>query len=303
MWKTILALLVTIIVIPFIAFRFDDPLTLLQRSVMVKLVIVYGSAAALCFLVSSFSKNYSQVDKLWSTIPILYAWIVAVDSGFETRILIMAILVSLWGIRLTFNFSRRGGYSWKFWSGEEDYRWAVLRNKPELAAGWKWMLFNLFFISFYQMGLILLMTIPAVRSLEGAEVSWIDILLAALILFFIVIETIADQQQWNFHKKKREFQQAGKDLPPEFARGFTHKGLWGIVRHPNYAAEQAIWIVFYFFSVVASGQWINWSVMGAILLVLLFWGSSNFSESISAGKYPEYGDYKKRVPRFIPLLK
>ncbi|MCK4748806.1 MAG: DUF1295 domain-containing protein, partial [Bacteroidales bacterium] len=94
----------------------------------------------------------------------------------------------------------------------------------------------------------------------------------------------------------------GGELPEAYAKGFVHKGLWGIVRHPNYAAEQAIWIGFYFFSVAATGQWINWSVMGAILLVLLFWGSSNLSESISSGKYPEYETYKKRVPRFIPFL-
>jgi steroid 5-alpha reductase family enzyme len=73
------------------------------------------------------------------------------------------------------------------------------------------------------------------------------------------------------------------------------------MRHPNYSAEQAIWIVFYFFSVAATGEWLNWSIMGAILLVLLFWGSSTFSESISAGKYPEYSDYQRQVPRFIPF--
>ncbi len=71
----------------------------------------------------------------------------------------MAVLVSIWGIRLSYNFSRRGGYSIRFWTGEEDYRWAVLRAKPEFAAKWKWILFNLLFISLYQMGLILLMTL------------------------------------------------------------------------------------------------------------------------------------------------
>jgi steroid 5-alpha reductase family enzyme len=130
-----------------------------------------------------------------------------------------------------------------------------------------------------------------------------DGLLAVLILLFIVIETVADQQQWDYHKKKRKLKDAGGSLPEEYRKGFIHTGLWGIVRHPNYASEQAIWILFYFFSVSASGQWLNWSVMGAILLVLLFWGSSNFSESISAGKYPAYRDYAKSVPRFIPLFK
>lgn len=302
MWKTILALLLTIIVIPILAFRMDEPLSVLQHAVLTKLVIVYLLAALLCFVVSSLSRNYSQVDKLWSLIPIPYVWIVAVESGFEGRLLLMALLVSAWGLRLSYNFSRRGGYSIRFWTGEEDYRWAVLRSKPELSAGWKWMLFNLFFISLYQMGLILLITLPALRSMEGSALGWADGLLALLLLFFLVTETIADQQQWNFHKQKRKIRAEGGELPEPYRKGFVDHGLWGLVRHPNYASEIAIWIVFYFFSVTATGNWLNWSVIGAILLVLLFWGSSNFSESISSGKYPGYAAYKERVPRFIPFL-
>ena len=70
------------------------------------------------------------------------------------------------------------------------------------------------------------------------------------------------------------------------------------MRHPNYMAEQAIWIVFYFFSVTATGYWINWTIKGGLLLVLLFKGSSDFSESISEEKYPEYNKYMLTVGRF-----
>jgi len=303
MWKTVLALLVTIVVIPFVAFRFDDALTALQTATLSKLVLIYLVAALACFLVSTLARNYSQVDKLWSTIPIAYVWIVAIDSGFEARIVLMAVLVSFWGLRLTYNFSLKGGYSWRFWTGEEDYRWAVLQAKPEFAAPWKWVLFNLFFISLYQMGLILLMTLPAVRSMEGRTLGWADGLLALLLVLLVVVELVADRQQWNYQKEKRRLKESGEPLPEEYRKGFAHKGLWGLARHPNYAAEQGIWMVFYFFSVAATGQWINWSVMGAILLVLLFWGSSNFSESISKGKYPDYQDYQERVPRFVPFTK
>jgi len=301
MWKTALALLVTIIVIPFLAFTLDEPLTGLQHGILIKLLIVYLAAALLCFVVSSISGNYSQVDKLWSVIPIVYVWMVTVQAGFEARLVLMALLVTAWGLRLSYNFSRRGGYSWKFWTGTEDYRWAVVRAKPEFAIKWRWIAFNLFFISLYQMGLILLFTLPAVRSLEGLPLGWADYLLAALIIFLIVVETIADQQQWNYHKEKKKAKATGGELPNKYKEGFVQTGLWGLVRHPNYSAEQAIWIVFYFFSVTATGVWINWSVMGGILLVLLFWGSSNLSESISKGKYPNYAEYMKRVPRFIPF--
>lgn len=303
MWKTVLALILTIIVIPILAFTMDASVTVFQKEILHNLFIVYLAAALLCFVVSTLSRNYSQVDKLWSLIPLVYVWMVAVHSGFEARLVLMALLVTAWGLRLTYNFSRRGGYSWKFWTGTEDYRWAVLQAKPEFAARWKWTLFNLFFISLYQMGLILLFTLPAVRSMDGLPLGWPDYLLAALVIFIIVIETIADQQQWNFHKEKKKALEAGGEIPEKYKKGFVHTGLWGIMRHPNYAAEQAMWIVFYFFSVAAAGIWINWSVMGAILLVLLFLGSSNFSESISAAKYPEYEAYKKSVPRFIPFTR
>jgi steroid 5-alpha reductase family enzyme len=66
MWKTILALLLTIIVIPFLAFRMDEALSILQHAVLTKLLIIYLVAALLCFVVSTISRNYSQVDKLWS---------------------------------------------------------------------------------------------------------------------------------------------------------------------------------------------------------------------------------------------
>lgn len=301
MWKTILALLITIVVIPVLAFSFDEIPSFFQLEILHNLLWVYLAAALLCFVVSTLSKNYSQVDKLWSLIPLAYVWITAVKSGMEPRIVLMALVVTVWGLRLTYNFSRRGGYSIRFWTGEEDYRWAVLRARPELSAKWRWMLFNLLFVSLYQMGLILLMTLPAVRSVDGLPLAWVDYLLGALILGLVVIETIADQQQWNYHKEKHKAKEAGNDVPEKYKKGFVHSGLWGKVRHPNYAAEQAVWIVFYFFSVSATGNWLNWSVIGAILLVLLFWGSSNFSESISLGKYPDYEEYRKKVPRFFPF--
>jgi steroid 5-alpha reductase family enzyme len=89
----------------------------------------------------------------------------------------------------------------------------------------------------------------------------------------------------------------------EYSHGFVRSGLWSLVRHPNYAMEQAIWIVFYGFSVIATGEWVNWSMAGCVLLVILFKGSSDFSESISEAKYPEYKEYQKTVPRFIPFTK
>ena len=72
MWKTILALLVTLVVIPFIAFRYDDPLSTSQSAILIILATVYLPVALLCFVISMITGNHSQVDKLWSLIPIAY---------------------------------------------------------------------------------------------------------------------------------------------------------------------------------------------------------------------------------------
>jgi len=42
--------------------------------------------------------------------------------------MLMSAMISLWGVRLTHNFARKGGYK----RGEEDYRWAVLREKKKI---------------------------------------------------------------------------------------------------------------------------------------------------------------------------
>jgi steroid 5-alpha reductase family enzyme len=80
-------------------------------------------------------------------------------------------------------------------------------------------------------------------------------------------------------------------------------GLWKYVRHPNFAAEQAIWVSFYFFGVSASAHWLNWTAAGPILLILLFVGSSEMTEGISMKKYPYYIIYKQSIPKFIPKMK
>lgn len=304
MLKTIVLLILVLIVLPIVAINFDSPPTDLQYYLIQKSSWILIGTIVLCFTVSELTQNCSQVDKLWSLIPLVYAWTFAYLSGWDARTVLMAVLVTIWGLRLTYNFSRRGGYSWKFWGGEEDYRWNVLRANPVLKGRVRWTLFNLFFISAYQLTLIWLFTLPLVASTTANQVplTWIDFVLAGIILALIAIETIADQQQWNYQNEKYALKALNVNLEGEYADGFVKRGLWAKVRHPNYAAEQSIWVVMYAFSIVASGRWVNWSMAGCILLLLLFQGSADFSEKISAEKYPKYNDYIKNVPRFLPKL-
>jgi len=304
MLRTILFLIASLIALPFAAYQWDQPLSPEQSHTLSLLFRIMLGVALVCFLVSELTGNCSQVDKLWSIIPVVYVWVVAHAAEWSPRLVLMAVLATVWAARLTFNFGRRGGYSLLPWRGEEDYRWAVLRQNPLLKGRFRWGLFNLFFISLYQNTLILLFTLPTIVAWQSTDQSLnaTDLVPAALFLLFLCLETIADQQQYDFQTEKYRRKNAGEPLTGDYLLGFRTSGLWGRVRHPNYTAEQAIWLSFYLFSALATGRWLNWSLAGAILLVLLFLGSSDFSEKISAGKYPGYSEYQRRVPRFLPKI-
>jgi len=303
MVKTIFLLLITIIILPIVAINFDAPLTTIQWAMVSQTFWVMIVIALLCFVVSELTGNCSQTDKLWSITPILYTWHIAALSDWNARVVLMAILATIWGVRLTYNFGRRGAYQWKFWEGHEDYRWEIMRKKSFLQNKWVFTLFNLMFISLYQHALIWLFTLPIVVAFEPSQgISIFDIVLAIVFVGFVTIETIADQQQWNFQNEKHRRIKAGEPLGEVYSKGFTHTGLWAKVRHPNYASEQSIWVVFYLFTIVATGRWLNWSMAGSLLLILLFQGSADFSEGISEEKYPDYKDYIKKTPRFLPKI-
>ena len=301
--STAILLIVTLLVVPIFSYFFGTALGPLELEALYTVIKITGVVAVLCFVVGELTNNNSQVDKLWSIVPIIYVWVVADYGDYAPRLVVMAVLATLWGIRLTANFAMKGAYKLKFWTGDEDYRWEILRQKPEFQPKWKWTLFNLFFISGYQNVLILLFTLPTIVALQHTEVPLgvFDFTVAGLMFLFIVYEMVADIQHWNYQSAKWAKKSAGETLTGDYKKGFLDKGLWAYSRHPNYFAEQSIWICFYFFSVAASGEWLNWSAAGALLLVVLFQGSSNFSEEISAAKYPEYAEYQKRVPRFIPI--
>ena len=304
MLGTILLLIFTVVVVPITSFYFGTPLTDLQNDILFNhLLYIVAAVITYCFVVGELSKNNSQVDKLWSIVPIIYVWDMTYLADWNQRMVLMSILVTIWAVRLTYNFARRGAYTWKFWAGEEDYRWEVLRKRPGFNKPFIWMLFNLFFICSYQNILIFLFTIPILTAVgDNSPLNWIDYLLSFLFVLFVLLEFVADNQQYVFQTEKHRRMKAGEALG-DYEKGFIDTGLWGIVRHPNYAMDQAIWLVFYFFSVNVTGEWLNWSVAGCALLIILFKGSSDFSEAISAEKYPAYSGYQKTVPRFIPFTK
>jgi steroid 5-alpha reductase family enzyme len=240
---------------------------------------------------SLITGDHSWVDRLWSIVPVVYVWIFAAWSGFaDPRLLVMGVLVTLWGARLTFNFARKGGYT-----GTEDYRWPILRARM---TRWQFALFNLFFIVLYQNAILVLITLPALTALQNSSTAFgiSDVLVAVLFLALLAGETVADQQQWNFHQQKKAITARGEQP----AARFLSSGLWRFSRHPNFFFEQAQWWSFYLFAVIAAGSVLQWTLIGALLLSLLFVGSTIFTEWITRGRYPEYAEYQSRTSAIIP---
>lgn len=254
-------------------------------------LLIAGVACVFAWTSSLVTGDTSWVDRLWSIVPVLYVWVFAISAQLaNVRLDVMAAIVTIWGIRLTFNFARKGGYS-----GVEDYRWQVLRDAMR---PWQFQVFNLLFIVLYQNFLLVLITLPAYSAYQHRNTpsSALDAMLAIGFLLCTLAETVADQQQWNFQSWKRHEIDAGR-LPRE---RFVTTGLFRLSRHPNYFFELAQWWLFFFIGASAAHDPLPWTVVGPLLLSGLFMGSTNFTEKISKARYPEYAQYQRRVSPVVP---
>ncbi|KAI9837976.1 MAG: hypothetical protein M1819_006130 [Sarea resinae] len=264
--------------------------------------------APLFLVVSEINRNYSQVDRLWSLLPTLYnahyvTW--AHMAGLPTNRLDNLIAFStIWSLRLTFNYWRKGGYS----IGSEDYRWAIVKQKVPAAV---FFIFNVVFISLIQSLLLMAITAPTyimvlASRLTGDGFTTADLVFSRGLILLVIAELFADQQQWSFQQAKKQYQATAK-VPvgyeqADLDRGFVVTGLWSFSRHPNFAAEQAIWALVYQWAVYTTDTYFNWTIVGAFSYLLLFQGSTWLTELISAQKYPEYTEYQQRVPKFLPKV-
>lgn len=109
----------------------------------------------------------------------------------------------------------------------------------------------------------------------------------------------------DFQTAKYKYKDTGK-VPSGFRaedldRGFNTSGLWAYSRHPNFAAEQTIWITMYAWSAVTTKTPLFWAAAGAMNLLSIFFGSTILTEDITGKKYPEYAHYQRQVNKFLPL--
>ncbi|KAI0191510.1 hypothetical protein EV127DRAFT_461048 [Xylaria flabelliformis] len=261
------------------------------------------------WVVSEINRNYSQVDRLWSVLPMFYnahfaAWTHLNDLPSQRVDLILFWSV-IWSVRLTFNYWRKGGYE----VGSEDYRWEIIRARVHPAV---FFVFNATFIAFIQNILLFGLAAPTYIVLLASKIEPTigagDLFFTSIQLTLVLSEWFSDNQQWDFQTAKKQYQKTAK-VPQgcgytveDFNRGFITSGLWAYCRHPNFTAEQTIWLVLYQWSCYAGNVFYGWAGSGALFLLMLFRGSTWLTELITAGKYPEYKAYQKQVGGFFPSL-
>ncbi len=224
----------------------EDPLVLTLAADAVATVVIFGW--------SLVYDNSSFYDAYWSVIPIAIVlfWLSLADPGVPAlRTAGVLFVVSVWGVRLTWNWARG-------WTGldHEDWRYVDFRDQcPRI-----YWLISFTGVHFFPTLIVFAGMAAAFPALTraGREPGWIDLLAISVGLGGIAFEWIADQQLRAFA--------TGPKNPGETLR----TGLWRYSRHPNYLGEMMIWWSLFLFGLAADAEWAKLGVLAPIAMSGMF---------------------------------
>jgi steroid 5-alpha reductase family enzyme len=258
----------------------DSGMLLRELGVALLLAVVL---MLLVWVLSLRIHNAGIVDVAWSGCFTLIASLyVVMGDGYLPRRLLMAAMVSVWSLRLTFHLWRRVGKL----HPHEDSRYEELRSK------WSGNTDRKFFFFFeFQALLNVALSVPfALASINSsAAIRWVEWAGAVLWIACVLGEAIADRQLSRF-----------KSDPAN--RGKTMKGgLWRYSRHPNYFFEWLIWCSYFLF---ASGSPWGFATIYCPLLMLHFLlnvtGVPMAEEQSLRSRGDDYRRYQEATSRFFP---
>jgi steroid 5-alpha reductase family enzyme len=241
------------------------------------------AATIVVFAVSVLADNSSVYDPYWSVAPIAIAgWLaarpVAAGAPMARQALVIG-LVTLWGIRLTYNWAR--GFTGL---AHEDWRYVDIRRKTGRAY-WPVSLIGIHVMPTLMVYLGCFALYPALTS--PRPLGLLDALAAVVTLGAVTIELVADEQLRAFRGERR----GGEILA---------RGLWAFSRHPNYFGEVSFWWGLFLFALAAEpGAY--WAGAGAAAITLLFvFISIPLLDRRSVARRPAYADHMKRVSALVP---
>ena len=234
------------------------------------------------WVISLAIRNVTIVDTLWGLGFVMVAWITFYASeGFVLRKGLIAVLTTLWGIRLAIHLSFRN------WGVGEDPRYGIWRE----ASGERFWIVSLFKIFLLQAVFLWVISF----ALQIGQLSpiperlvWLDFLGASIWLLGFLFESISDFQLSRFKSD------------PESEGKVMNQGLWAYSRHPNYFGEAMIWWGIFLISFASPNSW--WTVISPLVIttVLLKMTGIPLTEKSIAERRPGYSDYVKRTNAFFP---
>lgn len=249
------------------------------------LLINLGAALALMiavWLLSLRSRDASVVDVFWGLGIVLIAWLTfARTDGFDGRRLLLAGLVTVWGLRLALHILwRRRGHG-------EDRRYAAMRAARGAAFWWQ----SLFVIFLLQGILQWLISLGVQLGIAAATpprwTAW-DLAGAALWAAGFLFETVGDAQLARF---KRDPANRGRVMD---------RGLWRYTRHPNYFGEAVMW--WGLGLIVCPTPYGPWALLCPALMTFFLLKVSGVTllEADLLARRSEFRDYIALASAFIP---
>ena len=234
------------------------------------------------WLISIIARNVTIVDTLWGLGFVLVAWITFFfGEGYALRKGLMAVLATLWGLRLA------GHLTWRNWGAGEDPRYGSWRK----ASGNRFWIVSLFKVFILQAVFLWVISL-ALQIGQMAPIpdhfSGLDYLGLSVWLLGFFFESVSDFQLSRF---KADPENKGKVMD---------QGLWRYSRHPNYFGESLIWWGIFLIALATPNSW--WTVISPLVItavLLKMTGIPLMEKSIANGR-PGYKDYIKHTNAFIP---
>jgi steroid 5-alpha reductase family enzyme len=247
-------------------------------------VLVADLAATLVvFAFSAWYRNASVYDPYWSVIPVLIVawWAFAGDTPgvVPLRQSLVMLLVTVWGVRLTWNWVLR----WRG-LGDEDWRYGMLRARH----GRGYWLVNLAGIHVFPTLLVFAACLAAWPAVADSrhDLNWLDGVALVVTAGAIWIE-------WRADRELRGHRLAG-------GTGHFRGGWWSRCRHPNYLGEIGFWWGLYLFALAANPLW-WWTGAGALAITLLFmFISIPMMDNRLLEQKPGYADAMRDLPALLP---
>jgi steroid 5-alpha reductase family enzyme len=252
----------------------------LQTYLILGLVIL--GLMTLLWLVSLALRNSSIVDIFWGTGFVIVTWIafLLTAAGFAPRKLLLDVLVTIWGLRLTLHILTRN------WGKPEDFRYQVWRT--EAGAAWWWKsFFKVFFLQGILLWVVATPLLAAQISFQPLRLTWLDYAAIPMWLVGFIFEAVGD---WQLRRFKSNLANKGKVL---------NTGVWRYTRHPNYFGDATQWWAYYLVALAAGGWWTIVSPLIMTGLLMRVSGVTLLEKSLKEAK-PGYQGYIETTSEFIP---